>query len=73
MDWIDRLKIAILEGDTQKAYELVTHLPKDSFKDMDSLLIAQELIAQTIEMLENDQEKVKKQMLQIKMAKKFLE
>ncbi|PAF47663.1 hypothetical protein BKH41_07170 [Helicobacter sp. 12S02232-10] len=73
MNWADSLKIAILEGNTQKAYELVINLPTDSFKDMDELLTAQELIAQSIEMLEKDQEKVKKQMLQIKMAKKFLE
>lgn len=73
MNWLDSLKVALLENNTQKAYELVIDIPKDAFKDMDELLIAQELISQTIEMLERDQESLKKQMLQIKMAKKFLE
>lgn len=73
MNWLDSLKIALLENNTQRAYELVIDIPKDTFKDMDELLMAQELISQTIEMLERDQESLKKQMLQIKMAKKFLE
>ncbi|PAF41966.1 hypothetical protein [Helicobacter sp. 11S03491-1] len=73
MNWADSLKIALLEKNTQKAYELITHLPEKSFKDMEDLLVAQELISQTIEMLEGDQENLKKQMFQIKMAKKFLE
>ncbi|PAF51011.1 hypothetical protein [Helicobacter sp. 13S00477-4] len=73
MNWVDNLKIAILEKNIQKAYELVLDLPTDSFKDIEEMLIAQELISQAIEMLENDQEILKKQMLQIKMAKKFLE
>lgn len=73
MNWLDKLKIALLQNDTQRAYELVIDIPKDTFKDMDELLMAQELISQTIEMLQKDQENLKKQMLQIKMAKKFLE
>ncbi|MDO7253378.1 hypothetical protein [Helicobacter cappadocius] len=73
MNWLDSLKIALLEQNTQRAYELVVNIPKDSFKDMEELLVAQELISQTIEMLEGDQENLKKQMLQVKMAKKFLE
>ncbi|PAF47487.1 hypothetical protein BKH46_03355 [Helicobacter sp. 12S02634-8] len=73
MNWADSLKIAILEGDTQKAYELIINVPTTSLNELEDLLIAQELIAQGIEMLEKDQEKVKKQMLQLKLAKKFLE
>ncbi|PAF54030.1 hypothetical protein BKH42_02895 [Helicobacter sp. 13S00482-2] len=72
MNWSDSLKIALLEENTQKAYELIINTPTH-FKDMEELLTAQELISQTIEMLEKDKEDLKKQMLQVKMAKKFLE
>lgn len=73
MNWVDDLKIAIIEKNTQKAYELITNIPSYAFKNLEDLLIAQELISQTIEMLESDKENIQKQMLQIKMAKKFLE
>lgn len=72
MNWADSLKVALLEKNTQKAYNLVVDLPKN-FNGLEEMLIAQELISQAIEMLEAEQEGLKKQMLQIKMAKKFLE
>lgn len=72
MNWVDSLKIALLEKNTQKAYNLVISLPKD-LNGLEEMLVAQELISQAIEMLETEQEGLKKQMLQIKMAKKFLE
>lgn len=72
MNWVDSLKIALLEKNTQKAYSLVINLPKN-LNGLEEMLVAQELISQAIEMLETEQEGLKKQMLQIKMAKKFLE
>lgn len=73
MKWLDDLKIAILEQNTQKSFDLITNVPTDSFKNMEELLSAQELISQGIELLEKDKQELQKQMLRIKLAQKFLE
>ena len=72
MNWHDKLKIAILEQNTQEAYELIINIPQ-ALTTMEELLSAQELISQGIEMLEKDKLDLQRQMLQIKLAQKFLE
>lgn len=72
MNWHDKLKIAILEQNTQEAYELIINIPQ-TLTTMEELLSAQELISQGIEMLEKDKLDLQRQMLQIKLAQKFLE
>ncbi len=72
MNWHDQLKIAILKQDTQSAYELIINVPQ-TLNSMEELLSAQELIAQGIKMLEQDKQELQKQMLQIKLAQKFLQ
>lgn len=73
MNWHDRLKVAILNNDVQGSYRLITDIPKESLRTMEDLLSAQTLISQVIEMLERDKQELQKQMLQIKLAQKFLE
>ncbi|MCE3037795.1 hypothetical protein [Helicobacter anatolicus] len=73
MNWHDQLKIAILEKNTQKAFDLITQVPTENLTTMEDLLSAQELISQGIELLEKDKEELQKQMLRIKLAKKFLD
>ena len=72
MNWHDKLKIAILEQNTQEAYELIINIPQ-TLTTMEELLSAQELISQGIEMLEKDKLDLQRQMLQVKLAQKFLE
>ena len=72
MNWHDKLKIAILEQNTQEAYELIINIPQ-TLTTMEERLSAQELISQGIEMLEKDKLDLQRQMLQIKLAQKFLE
>ncbi len=71
MNWLDSLKIAIIQKDSDKAFELTQNLPQ--FESLEDMLEAQELISQVITLLEEDKEETKKQMQQIKAAKKFLE
>lgn len=73
MNWHDKLKVAILNNNTQEAYQLIINIPKENLKTMEDLLSAQALISQGIEMLERDKQELQKQMLQIKLAQKFLE
>lgn len=73
MTWHNQLKVAILNQDTQKAYELIVNVPTHTLETMEDLLSAQELISQGIEMLEKDKRDIHKKMLQIKLAQKFLE
>ncbi|RDU73531.1 hypothetical protein CQA57_04945 [Helicobacter anseris] len=73
MNWHDKLKVAILNNNTQEVYQLIVDIPKENLKTIEDLLSAQTLISQGIEMLERDKQELQKQMLQIKLAQKFLE
>ncbi|RDU60996.1 hypothetical protein [Helicobacter marmotae] len=74
MNWHDKLKVALLNGNDQDAFYLVTHLPQElALSDIEDKLQALELIHQTKLLLESKQQKVKAHMEQIKAAKKFLE
>lgn len=76
--WIQALKIALLENNTEAAFLLTQNLPFDSNMDTSSkemreyLDIARELIAQTISMLEKSQDETRKQIERIRHARKFL-
>lgn len=72
MSWLDSLKVAILQKDAQRAFALIQTLP-ESFDDIETMLQARELIAQVLDLLEEEKNHIRIQMLQIKAAKKFIE
>lgn len=69
MSWLDSLKVAILQKDAQRAFALIQTLP-ESFDDIETMLQARELIAQVLDLLEEEKNHIRIQMLQIKAAKK---
>jgi len=71
MSWVNLLKIAILNNDSALAIKLIEKLPSD-FEGIEEMLEAKELLSQLIVILEAQQQDTKKQMLQIKAAKKFI-
>lgn len=78
--WIDSMKIALIEKDSQKAFNLTQNLPfsESSLSDIDSnilerLDIAKELISQCIDLLNTDKSQVREQLDRILKAKKFFE
>lgn len=73
MNWLDSLKIALLQGDSQRAFEISTNLPSEGFRDLDEMLQARELISQTTELLKYEKEKIRIAMQQIRTAQKFLQ
>ena len=72
MSWLDSLKVAIIQKDTQKAFAHIQALP-ESFDDIEEMLQARELIAQVLDLLEEEKSHIRIQMLQITAAKKFIE
>lgn len=75
MNWVDELKIALLEGNTQKAFRLVEDCPllEQGCADLETLKTAQALIATTIQRLQEEQQALGVQMRQLKAAQRFLE
>ncbi|MCE3047583.1 hypothetical protein [Helicobacter kayseriensis] len=73
MSWLDNLKIALIEGDAQKAFQISTNLPQEGFKNLEEMLDARELILQTMELLKQEKEKTRIAMQQIRTAQKFLQ
>ena len=74
MNWLDKLKVALLEQNEQVAYSLIENLPTDlQSAPLEDKLQALELIAQTKALLESSQLKTRINMEQIKAAKKFFE
>ncbi len=80
-NWIDSLKIALLESNSQKAFELTQNLPFHSEYFLQNsnnqifteyLDIAKELIAQCITLLQNNQEETRIQLDKIRQMRKFL-
>ena len=72
MSWLNGIKVALIQKDAQKAFACIQELP-ESFVSLDEMLEARELIAQVIDLLEEEKNHTRIQMLQIKAAKKFLE
>ncbi|TSA85614.1 hypothetical protein [Helicobacter mehlei] len=75
MNWVDELKIALLENNTQKAFKLVEECPllKEGCSDLPTLETAKALISTTIERLQEEQQTLGVQMRQLKVAQRFLE
>lgn len=73
MNWLDSLKIALLQEDCKKAFELSTNLPSEGFQSLEEMLMAREMIAQTTELLKKEKERVRIAMQQIRTAQKFLQ
>ncbi|ANV97577.1 hypothetical protein BBW65_01575 [Helicobacter enhydrae] len=73
MNWLDGLKIALLEENAQKAFEISSNLPKEGFANLEEMLQARELIAQTTDLLKREKEKLRIAMQQIRTAQKFLQ
>ena len=74
MNWLDKLKVALLREDDQAAFLLVSNLPKELPNvPLETKLQALELINQTKILLEAKQLKIRINMEQIKEAKKLLE
>lgn len=73
MSWLDSLKIALLQGDTLRAFEISTNLPSEGFDSFDEMLQARELIFQTTDLLRQEKERVRIAMQQIRIAQKFLQ
>lgn len=73
MNWLDNLKIALLQEDSQRAFELSTNLPAEGFRSLEEMLMAREMIAQTTELLKKEKERVRIAMQQIRTAQKFLQ
>lgn len=73
MNWLDNLKVALLNHDLSSAYDLSTNLPQEGFSSLDEMLQAKELIAQTTELLQKEREKLRIAMQQVRTAQKFLQ
>lgn len=70
MTWLNSLKIAIVNKNTQKALDLIENLP--NFDNIDDLICARELVAQLAKELENEKNTLKEAMQKIKRTKQFL-
>lgn len=78
--WIRSFKIALLENDLQEAFSLTQNLPFDtnmpvvnaSLELREYLDMARELIAQTITILQSQQDDTRKQIDKIRQTRKFL-
>lgn len=73
MNWLDSLKIALLQKDALRAFELSTNLPSAGFDSLDEMLQARELISQAADLLRQEKERVRIAMQQIRTAQKFLQ
>ncbi|BEG56530.1 hypothetical protein NHP21005_02180 [Helicobacter sp. NHP21005] len=75
MNWVDELKVALLENNLERASFLVETCPflSSPCTDLETLQSARTLIATTIERLQVEQRTLGAQMRQLKAAQKFLE
>lgn len=71
MSWLNSLKVAILNNDTQKALNLIETLP--NFDNIDDLICARELVGTLLESLKSEKAALAEQLHRVKQAKKFLE
>ncbi|WP_120953053.1 hypothetical protein [Helicobacter sp. L8] len=75
MNWVDKLKVALLQDDLSKALALIESCPfqPGDGTDLETLQKAKELIAQTLARLQAEQRALGAQMRQLKVAQRFLE
>ncbi|UOS69706.1 hypothetical protein [Helicobacter pylori] len=71
---LDSFKIALIKKDSKLAFSLIERLSLEQIKslDLDTLLSLKEMIAQSIELLEKEKEKLQSQMHKAKKIQKFL-
>ncbi len=71
---LDSFKIALVKKDSKQAFSLIERLSLEQIKslDLDTLLSLKEMIAQSIELLEKEKEKLQLQMHKAKKIQKFL-
>ncbi|WP_120881379.1 hypothetical protein [Helicobacter pylori] len=71
---LDSFKIALIKKDSKLAFSLIERLSLEQIKDLDldTLLSLKEMIAQSIELLEKEKEKLQLQMHKAKKIQKFL-
>ncbi|GAA9005565.1 hypothetical protein E5E43_02505 [Helicobacter pylori] len=71
---LDSFKIALIKKDSKQAFSLIERLSLEQIKslDLDTLLSLKEMIAQSIELLEKEKEKLQSQMHKAKKIQKFL-
>ncbi len=71
---LDSFKIALVKKDSKQAFSLIECLSLEQIKslDLDTLLSLKEMIAQSIELLEKEKEKLQSQMHKAKKIQKFL-
>ncbi|MGN8484166.1 hypothetical protein ACR9MQ_03925 [Helicobacter pylori] len=71
---LDSFKIALVKKDSKLAFSLIERLSLEQIKslDLDTLLSLKEMIAQSIELLEKEKEKLQLQMHKAKQIQKFL-
>ncbi|MCQ2873271.1 hypothetical protein JT114_02170 [Helicobacter pylori] len=71
---LDSFKIALVKKDSKLAFSLIERLSLEQIKslDLDTLLSLKEMIAQSIELLEKEKEKLQSQMHKAKKIQKFL-
>ncbi|GAA7568856.1 5-formyltetrahydrofolate cyclo-ligase [Helicobacter pylori] len=71
---LDSFKIALVKKDSKLAFSLIERLSLEQIKslDLDTLLSLKEMIAQSIELLEKEKEKLQSQMHKAKQIQKFL-
>lgn len=77
-EWVVSLKIALLEKDEKKAYELTQRVPLDSLGDLEgeelfeNLEVAKELIGQAVELLESRRRETLSRLDSIRVARRYI-
>ncbi len=71
---LDSFKIALIKKDSKLAFSLIDRLSLEQIRslDLDALLSLKEMIAQSIELLEAEKERLQLQMHKARKIQKFL-
>lgn len=70
MDWIEQFKIALIEEDEERLNALIGSMPR--FEDLETLVRAQRLVAQALELFEQRKKEIAGRMREIELSRKFL-
>lgn len=75
IEWLDSMKVALLEKDSKRAFELTQELPfnADATHNKELLEMAKELISQAIDLLQENKKQSKEQLDKILKARRFFE
>lgn len=71
INWLNDLKIAILEKNYEKIDKLASSLP--NFETLSELLCASDLVLEAKELLINEQKELQKAMIDLKKQRSFFE